>query len=146
MGEVLVRADERTALVEDAGDLGELLRLDAAQVLKDALRHDDVERHALEGDRFLDEVGLHQVGGRLLDGDVDPVVADAAGQQGGQRSGAAADVEEADLAAARQLADLAGDLPHPEVRLRVLEVLRPPEVALVVADPVLRDTRPRRGP
>ena len=91
--EVRVGHDEDSALLQQARDLGELLRLKAAEVLEQALRDDDVELHGPEGNRRLGKVQLHQVRPGFRDGDVDSVVAHAGRHQAGQGGGPASQVK-----------------------------------------------------
>src|SRR5690349_13843006 len=118
VAEVLVRQDEAAAVVEQARDLREQLRMEFPGVLEKALRRDHVEHLAAEADRFLDDVHLDEIRRRRGNGDVDAVIAHPRRHDPRQGARPAADVEQIALTPAGDAPYLPRHLAHPEVRLR----------------------------
>ncbi len=94
MIEVDIRHDETPVIFKQATDLGKLLVLKCTDVLEDALGDDDVEPLAVEADGSLEKVVLQQVWGRIVNRDVDPVIADVIAQHGLQLRWSAPDIQQ----------------------------------------------------
>ena len=93
MIEIDIRCNERTFCVQELADFGEFLSLNLPNVLENTLGHNDVKPTVFEFDRVFDEVRLEQVGSRVVDCYINPVVVYILLKQTHQRRRAAADVE-----------------------------------------------------
>src|SRR6267154_1144077 len=94
MIEVRVRRDELPARAQQLRYLAEFLGLAGSDIFEEPEGRDDVEAHLAERDGVLENVRFDQVRRRIVNGDVNAVIADVSRQQRPQGGRPAADVEQ----------------------------------------------------
>lgn len=132
MIEVDVRCNEGAAIFQQGSYFREFLRLNLADILKHALRHNDIEPLTAKGDRSFDEIGLHKIRRLRVNGYVDPVILDVPSKHPLESRRSATNVEKIALSFACDPVYEPGDLLQPEVGLRVVKVLLGPKVSLEI--------------